>query len=253
MSILGGGDSSGTQKGFSRDESFVVTVSSATCSDRGGEYKIYTDIGEFRISAADYRQLGLPSLEKEDGYPCGIRVLSENHLEFLAEKLSAVKYLSWFLTFGDKSEKALIAKLKEKEFSPEAAQAATELLKKNGILDETAICTRKIRAYAETKGFGPYRIKRELKAKGFTDYSIRAAFELAENEIDFGEVLEKLCKKLVVRKKITDKNKLTSSLSRYGYGYSDIKEVIGKYINDKNSGRYYSEGDDFDDEFPDDE
>lgn len=207
-----------------------ITVSSAVSSDKGGEYKIYTDMGEYRISAADYRALGLPSLDKQDGYPCCITVDDDLQLDFLAEKLRAVKYLMYLLGFSDKSKKALLIKLKDKEYSERACTEALALVEKNGLVNEAEICSRKVAVYARSKGFGPYRIRQELKAKGFADTAIRQALD--DTDVDFEEVLEKLCRKLISRKGITEKNKLFQSLSRYGYGYGDIKQVAGKCLED---------------------
>ena len=211
----------------------VVTVTSAKCSAGGNEYTVYTSLGKFRISGADYRSLGIPQVG-EDGesvFPCEIHIPYDEYLQFLADKLGAVRYLEYLLNFGDKSEKVLLRKLKEKEYSPEVSEKALELLKKYGVVDEESVCEKKVARYASEKMYGPKRIRNELLSKGFTRDAIDTALE--RTEVDFGEALDALCKKLVTRLKITDRKKLTDRLLRSGYGYGEVKKAVDKYLSDK--------------------
>lgn len=207
-----------------------IAVSSASQSHRGNEITLYTDLGKYCISIADFKLLGYPTADKTEQYPFCIDRDEYEKIEFMAEKLRAVKYLSYLLSFSDKSEKMLMMKLKEKEYSANVSMAALEVMKKSGLVNEAEICGRKMQTYAREKCYGPFRIKRELVMKGFSESSINEAFEATD--IDFDEVLRELCRRLVVKRRIDDKRKLCERLMRYGYSYSDIKGVIGEYIED---------------------
>lgn len=219
------------------DGGICVTVTSMKCSDRGNEYTLYTSQGKYRISAADYKSLGIPKSEDgESVFPCDITVPGEDYLASLENKLCAVKYLGYLLNFGDKSEKVLLSKLKEKEYNEETSLAALELMKKFGIVNEEATCKRKVSRYAAEKMYGPRRIRQELMTKGFTSSAVNEALEITE--VDFGKTLDALCKKLVTKKRITDRKKLTDRLIRSGYGYGEVKEAVNKYLEEVETDEY---------------
>ncbi len=199
-------------------------------SDGGNEITIKSDTGEsFTLSKADAEREGL---YQADLYP--LEYDDIQYLEFLHQKLRAVKYCQYLLTFSDKSSKVLIKKMREKEYSAEVALEALKVLKSCGIADEAKMCAKKLNALANSKLYGKSRIRAELIAKGFSRADIDKAFE--ECDIDFYDLASKLFAKLADNlgaENVCDKAlvKLKSKMSRYGYGYDEIRHAVNEYFS----------------------
>ena len=110
-----------------------------------------------------------------------------DELHRLSEMTEAVLEAARILSSGDKSERDLRRKLKQK-FSDEAIDSALRLLKKRGYLDETAQCLRIAETAVRTKHHGPLRIKADLIAHGYSGKAADAAIREIPEE-DFTDAL----------------------------------------------------------------
>lgn len=218
-------------------------------SASGNEINFLTDEGNYNVSRSDFFKIfkisnsDIP--EDRDEFFGGIETpfyASEDERKSIlsaCEKLKAVKYASYLLSIGDKSERKLYFKLRSK-FDEDSSQKAIELLKKQSLVCDEKLCARKLEIMANEKLYGPARLKNELYAKGFNLDVIEKTLE--KTEVDFEENLEKLFGKVV--KRIVPENreqlkKISDKLLRYGYSYDDIRNVI------ENSGIYDNLHDNF--------
>lgn len=196
-------------------------------SDGEKEVIIISEENEkFRIALSDAKENGLYGID-DDGFP--FEFDDGESLSFLSEKLKAIKYCTYLLSFSDKSASQLKRKLREKDYSDKAASAALEVLCKAGLIDDDTVCTRKAQIMAKSKLYGPYRIKAELSTKGFSRETVE---ETIQNiEVDFDENLKTLIDKLLSSGKynLEDQDallKFKAKLSRYGYSSESINRVL---------------------------
>ena len=102
-----------------------MIITDTRLSKKGGEITLIGSLGEsFTVSFADAKRLKLSALSEED-FP--IEFDDDELLEFLSQKLNAVKYCSYLLSFSDKSESVLKRKMKEKDYSSEVIVEALQL------------------------------------------------------------------------------------------------------------------------------
>lgn len=206
-------------------------------TESGNEATVFTDAGIFDISRADFNcffakiiggsPISIKNKDFSDYLPLYADDAELKELEALAEKLRAIKYAAYLLGINDKSEKILRSKLKLKGYSGNAADAAVEVLKKNGYLSDERFCRRRCEILAQSKLFGRRRIISELMAKGL-------AYDLCDRiiddaEIDFEENLKLLFDKLTkgnIPKDREQKKKISDKLLRYGYSYGEISELF---------------------------
>ena len=184
---------------------------------------------KYTVTLADAKRLGLYGLEDE-AFP--VEFPDDELIEFLSQKLKAIKYASYLLQFSDKSEKALRLKMKEKEYPDEVIDEALNIMRSSGIISDENLCLKKYISFANSKLYGPRRIKQELYSKGFGYEDIKNAENLAQ--IDFDELCLELCEKLLKGGKtdLSDKNdrdKFKAKLARYGYGYETISNVLSDF------------------------
>lgn len=209
-----------------------MILTCAMVSSGENEIILYGSCDEkYRISVADARRVGVYRyVENPDLLP---EEADEEMLEFLSKKLSCVKYAVYLLEFGDKSAKALVMKLKSKGYETDICEAAMSVLETSGIINDERLCAEKLLSLANSKLYGPYRLKTELMKKGFSSRQIDIAFDDAE--IDFDELLEKLVIKLTKRCIPEDEkacSTLKNKLIRYGYNYESVSSVLEKIRSD---------------------
>ncbi|MBE6680967.1 MAG: regulatory protein RecX [Ruminococcaceae bacterium] len=185
---------------------------------------------EFRekhtLTRADAIRLGLYDLS-EDDFP--VEFADDELIEFLAKKLKAIKYATYLLQFSDKSEKVLRRKMQEKDYSNEVIDEALSVMRSSGIISDENLCLKKYVSIANSKLYGPHRIKNELFSKGFSSEDIKNAENLAD--IDFYELCKELCNKLLSSSRINlsdrqERDKFKAKLSRYGYGFDEINSAL---------------------------
>ncbi len=119
----------------------------------------------------------------------------------------------------------------EKKFGPsEQVQEAVARLRELGYLDDRKFAEQYAYSLAHNRAFGPYRIRRELKAKLVNYQEIERAVERVYEETPAESLLEQaLAKKLrTLRLPLTHSrfHSLCQSLMRLGFNVSDIIKAV---------------------------
>lgn len=204
-----------------------MIITNIFSSAGGGEITLEGEKGEkYTLTLADAKRLGFYEVS-DDNLP--IEFSNEEMLVFLSQKLRAIKYASYLLSFSDKSEATLKKKMREKDYADDVINEAVESLRKSGIINDESLCLKKYISIAKTKMYGARRVKSELFAKGFSSEDIRNAEQNAN--VDFYEICEKMCQKLLSSSKadLTDYGQLSkfkAKLSRYGFSFDEINTAI---------------------------
>lgn len=130
------------------------------------------------------------------------------------------------LVFADNTEKSLREKLARKGYDRELIDTAVNKLKEAGLVNDARLMKSFSEYFADKKLYGKARIKLELQKKGFDRQLIGEKFDETVQDVDFKENCLKLVRKKNLVQKICDSKtaqKVTAFLSRYGYGYAEIK------------------------------
>lgn len=198
-------------------------------SKGGSEVTLECEYKEkYTITRADAKKLSLYDLRDED-FP--VEFCDDGLIEFLSQKLKAIKYALYLLQFSDKSEVVLKKKMREKDYENDVIDEAIAVMREGGLLDDEKLCLKKYISIANSKLYGPARIKSELYSKGFSSEDINNAQQSAD--IDFYELCSELCEKLLSSGRIDlsdrmQREKFKAKLTRYGYGFDTISRVIEK-------------------------
>lgn len=201
-------------------------------SEKGNEVTIKTEMGDkYIITLSDAKELGIFGLS-DDEFP--IEFDDEEYILLLCEKLKAIKYCLYLLSFSDKSKMQLFLKLREKQYSATAIDLALEVLERGGVLDDKEACLKKAQYLANTKFFGPHRIKAYLLSKGYS--SDGANFAAFESEIDYESALLSLIQKLSGSKEphfedSLQLSKFKAKLARYGYDLYLINKLLSDFFD----------------------
>lgn len=202
-------------------------------SSGGNEVEIANDCGEkYRLTLADAKRLGV---DDEDNLP--VNVDDDEYVAFLDSKLKAVRYCKYLLGFSDKSAKSLLMKMREKEYPDEVCTEALRVLRESGFLNETDICSSKVKSIAASKPYGPYRIRAQLAQKGFAADDIEKALDGCETDFDT-KCFEVLCKMAPDSGKMNNPQellKIKAKLSRYGFSTESIRYAVREYNNIMNN------------------
>ena len=107
------------------------------------------------------------------------------------------------------------------------AQAAADWLEDIGAVDDAAYAASLVRHYGE-KGYGPQRVREELRRRGVDrDLWDEAMEELPDPAEILGRLIEKKCGgELSDRKEI---KRVSDSLMRRGFAWSDVREALRRY------------------------
>ncbi|RKR70618.1 regulatory protein [Otariodibacter oris] len=110
----------------------------------------------------------------------------------MANKYTAIQYIVYLLSRRDYSELELRQKLHQKSYAEEDIEQAMEKAQSYNWQNDQRFCTQFIRSRAN-QGYGPNRLKQELRLKGISSSLIAEGLENAE--IDWFELAEKVFKK----------------------------------------------------------
>ena len=127
------------------------------------------------------------------------------------------------------SKQELTSRLVKKGNEASDAQAAADWLEDIGAVDDAGYAAALVRHYGG-KGFGPARVKEELRRRGVD----RSLWDEALEEMpEAAEVLDEL-----IRKKrkgdLSDpkeKKRVSDGLMRRGFAWSDIRAAMGRYTD----------------------
>ena len=154
-------------------------------------------------------------------------------LIFEGDVFRAIRQGMTFLSYGDKSEKMLGFKLKNKGYDREVADTAVKYFVDNGYLCEGDGAAR-LAALCAKKHWGRMRIRSELISKGYSSESVSAALD-SLCHVDFSENCYLLiCKRYKSAENTPEgRKKLSAALSRYGYTYGEIREALDRFFGEK--------------------
>lgn len=147
----------------------------------------------------------------------------------------ALKRALKFLAYCPRSEAEVRAKLKQAGFNANVVGATLERLRSLKLLDDERFAQSWTHSKAEDRGYGPLRIKRELKKRGISgavvDQVIKEVFGRGEGKDRARLLLEKR----YAHKDLSDPKILrraVSCLQRRGYRDSVIAEVLRLPLED---------------------
>jgi regulatory protein len=150
--------------------------------------------------------------------------------ELKRAKACALRYLS----YRDRSEFEVNARLLQKEFSKNVAQATIDWLLGLGYLNDERFALAWSRSRVSAKKFGEYRLRRELSAKGLASETIENALQIVyseSNEWDLAQACAQ--KKLSHLKGIDPKSKsrrLAQFLQRKGFASETVFKTVKQLI-----------------------
>ena len=125
------------------------------------------------------------------------------------------------------SKKELTRRLVKKGTEETDAQAAADWLEDIGAVDDAGYAAALVRHYGG-KGYGPARVREELRRRGVD----RELWDEALEEMpEAAEILDTLIRKKC-RGELSDpkeKKRVSDALMRRGFGWSDVKAAMGRY------------------------
>lgn len=185
---------------------------------RVDRYSIYVD-GKYVFPLGESELLNL-----------GLRIgqeYTETELEELKKKAVLDKGFDRALNLimrRPRSEWELRDYLKRKEYEPESITAILNMLSDRGYVNDADFAKRWVDNRRLLKATSKRRLRQELKQKRVPDDIIDQV--LTEDETDEREVLRELVERKRKQTKYQDNLKLMQYLSRQGYNYDDIREII---------------------------
>ena len=208
----------------------MMTISVRSVSARNGGSEAVVKV---RLSSGDNFEdkVFVLSMQSYAELRVGKGEISEENFDELqraAEIYSALKRGMNILGYGSCSGRNLVLKLRSKGVSRDVAQEAAKLLCERGYINEREDACREAERCLK-KHWGARRIEAQLHSKGYSCEAIDAAMDSLV-EVDFATLCAELISKRVgkIPEAEGDKRKLFSSLARYGYTPSEIKNAIEK-------------------------
>ena len=125
------------------------------------------------------------------------------------------------------SKKELTKRLIQKGNDEEDAQAAVEWLEDIGAVDDAGYAAALVRHYGG-KGYGPARVKEELRRRG-VDRELwdEALEEMPEAAEILDQLIQKKCKGDLSDPR--EKKRVSDALMRRGFGWGDVKAAMERY------------------------
>ena len=132
------------------------------------------------------------------------------------------------------SKRELTKRLVRRGSSASDAQAAADWLEDIGAVDDAGYAAAVARHYGG-KGYGPQRVREELRRRGVD----RALWDEALEEMpETAEILDQLIRKKC-RGELSDpreKKRVSDALLRRGFAWSDVKAAMGRYTEIEEDG-----------------
>ena len=132
------------------------------------------------------------------------------------------------------SKKELTRRLVKKGNEEADAQAAADWLEDIGAVDDAAYAAALARHYGQ-KGYGPARVREELRRRGVD----RELWDSALEELpDPAEILDRLIQKKC-RGELSDpreKKRVSDALLRRGFSWSEVRSAMGRYAEMEEDG-----------------
>lgn len=188
---------------------------------------IYLD-GEF-IFGLSVDVMQLYALEKGQFLPYEkvLTLVEEDQLK--KAKATALEFIS----YRGRSEKEVRDKLEKKSFSPEIIEKAVSRFEDLGYINDETYARDYARSRLQGKGYGPQRIRMDLKKRGVPKHLIEEALQELDEADSYYEIALREGRKRWQRlAKETDpykrKKKLGDFLLRKGYNYDVVRQVMDR-------------------------
>ncbi len=153
-------------------------------------------------------------------------------------KMTAMSYLS----YKDRSKKEVIRKLKEKGYTKEVTKQTLKFLISYGYINDLEFSKKFVKQRVMSKGYGKFKVVRELREKGISDEIIEMVTEnIGESEEEKALLLAQKKARSLDLNEYKDKQKLFAYLHRRGYSFEIIKRVLEK-LNNENDEDYLDNG-----------
>lgn len=199
------------------------TISQVTTQVRDPErVSVFID-GEFAF--------GLPAIEAmRRGLMSGVELSESDIQELLAldEIERATQGAITFVSYRPRSEREVRDRLRKRDFSQPAIDAAIERMRGWGYLDDQAFAQWWVENRAEHRPRGKRLLAGELRSKGVSPDVVGEVLE--ETELDeYGAALELARKRLGSLSSLdhqTQERRLAAFLGRRGYGWDVIRPVL---------------------------
>lgn len=149
----------------------------------------------------------------------------------LCDNEKAYLYIIFYLQYGDRTEKEVRLKLKEKGYSLSSSMFAINKAKELRLIDDTRLCDQYVyEKLNSSKPDGPQKIKSKLIARGLNiDIIEEAITKYLNNESEQNKIYRLVEKKLpsIRAKNSYDlRGKLFRFLTQKGFNFDDINSVL---------------------------
>ena len=125
------------------------------------------------------------------------------------------------------SKKELTKRLIQKGNDEADSQAAADWLEDIGAVNDSEYAAALVRHYGG-KGYGPARVREELRRKGIDrELWDDALEEMPEAEEILDQLIQKKCKGDLSDPK--EKKRVSDALMRRGFGWNEVKAAMGRY------------------------
>lgn len=185
---------------------------------RADRYSIYGD-GKYLFSFSEGELLA-----------SGVRIgqeLDESSLADLKDKAVIDKAYDRAINLVSRrprSEWELQDYLKRKEYEPQVGDAVIEKLRARGYVNDEDFARRWVESRRLLKSISKRRLSQELRQKRVANDVIQQTLEA--DEADELNIIKELVEKKRKQTKYQDDLKLAQYLTRQGFSYSDIKQVL---------------------------
>ncbi len=168
----------------------------------------------------------------------GLQIDSEKLEEiiFSSNKRRAFQYALYLIDLRDYSYKEMYSKLMRKyDRNDELCTQVVDKLVSTGAINDKRYAAMLAKHYVETKKFGIFRAKNEMRLKGITGSIAEDALEPYVCQLE--ENAESIISKKYERF-LSDQNdkkavaKVKNALIRYGYSYEQVNKAVKNYFED---------------------
>ena len=142
------------------------------------------------------------------------------------ELCAAIRRGMGLLQYGDRSARRLAISLTAKGVAREMADRAAEYLVRKGYIREEDAACQRVRQDLR-KGWGPRRIREDLRALGFLPDAVEQALASLD-EVDFAASCAEVLRKKYgeIPEDRSARQKMTAALMRLGYDSGHIREAV---------------------------
>jgi regulatory protein len=144
---------------------------------------------------------------------------------------SAKEYAFLLLKFRLRSEAELLARLKQKGFSPELSQETVDFLKEKKFIDDR-VFARSWVASRLKRPYGLRKIKQELTQKGLAKEIIQSAIVCAKENYNESQIVSQLAQQRFSRIKNVEplkaKSRVYAYLIRRGFACDLVGDIVKK-------------------------